>query len=227
MKSERLRLGLLALLLGATGFTLIEIWTSTLRSPQSNTSLLPQQIDLEGWQFKSSIALLFPNKERLERITSVLQQGRLYQYQRRGIPLTVELWTIGNTNGNVSAYVDAYAQRPIAPGRQRADLRYRSGIGFYGILNTKDRRYLSSCINATGESTFNISQFTQARFQRDLTLSQVLSWILGQKSLFKKQCLWSHFSIPNTGRTDKEISILEKAWFNWNQWWHLNNSWHR
>jgi cyanosortase A-associated protein len=227
MKSERLQLGLLALLLSATGFTLIKVWTNTLPSSQSTTLPLPKQIDLDGWQLKSSKALPLPDKERLERITSILQQGRLYRYQQRGIPLTVELWTIENTNGNVSAYIDAYAQQPIAPGRQQADLRYRSGIGFYGIINTEDRRYLSSCINATGESTFNISQFTQARFQRDLTLTQTINWILGQKSLFKKQCLWSHFSLPNAGRTDKEISILEETWFDWNRWWRLNDSLHK
>jgi cyanosortase A-associated protein len=208
MKSERLRLVLLTLLLCATGFTLIKI-------------------DVGEWQFKSSVALPLPDKERLERITSILQQGRLYRYQNREMPLTVELWTIENTNGNVSAYIDAYAQRPIVPGKQQPDLRYRSGVGFYGIIETKDRRYLSSCINATGESTFDVSQFTQARFQRDLTLHRVLAWILGQKSLFKKQCLWSHFSIPSKGETQKEISILEKSWFDWNQSWKSERSSHK
>jgi cyanosortase A-associated protein len=224
MKSERLKLGLLALLFGATSLTLIKIWTDAQPSLQSKTPPLPKQIDLDGWQFKSSSGLPLPSKERLERITSLLQQGRLYQYQSREVPLTVELWTIENTNGDVSAYIDAYAQKTIAPGRQHVDPRYRSGIGFYGILETEDRRYLSSCINATGESTFNISQFTQARFQRDLTLPQIANWILGQKSLFKKQCLWSHFSIPNTGHAEKEILTLETAWINWHRWWRSNNS---
>ncbi len=224
MKSEHLRLGLLAFLLFTTGFTLIKIWTDTLPSTQSTSAPLPKQIDLDKWQFKSSVALPLPDKERLDRITSILKQGRLYRYQRRKMPLTVELWTIENTNGNVSAYIDAYAQQPIAPGKQQPDLRYRSGVGFYGIIDTKDRRYLSSCINATGESTFDVSQFTQARFQRDLTLHRGLAWILGQKSIFKKQCLWSHFSVPHAGETKKEISILEKSWFDWNQWWQSERS---
>ncbi len=222
MKSERLKLGLLAFLFSATSLTLIEIWTDERPSLQSKTPPLPKQIDLDGWQFKNSSVLPFPNKERLERITSLLQQGRLYQYQRREVPLTVELWTIENTNGDVSAYIDAYAQKTIAPGRQHVDLRYRRGIGFYGILETEDRRYLSSCINVIGESTLNISQFTQARFQRELTLPQITNWILGQKSLFRKQCLWSHFSILNTGHAEKEISTLETVWFDWHQWWHSN-----
>jgi cyanosortase A-associated protein len=222
MKSERLRIGLLALLLGATALTLIEIWTNALSPLQSTTPPLPKQINLDGWQFKSSRVLPLPSQERLERLTSVLRRGRLYRYQRREVPLAVELWTVENTNGDVSAYIDAYAQKTIAPGRQRPDLRYRSGIGFYGIIETKDRRYLSSCINAMGESTFNVSQFTEARFQRDFTLPQIANWILGQKSLFKKQCLWSHFSIPSTGQADKEISILETTWFSWYQWWRSN-----
>jgi cyanosortase A-associated protein len=219
MKSEHLRFSLLAFLLVATGLTLIEVWTGALPSLETKTPSLPKKIDLDGWQFKSSNVLPFPNKERLERLTSILQQGRLYRYQRHATPLTVELWAIKNTNGDVSAYIDAYAQKNIAPGRQRPDLRYRSGIGFYGIIETEDRRYLSSCINATGESTFSISQFTGARFQRDLTLSQITNWILGQKPLFKKQCLWSHFSMPKTVQETKEVSILETTWFNFYQWW--------
>jgi cyanosortase A-associated protein len=219
MKSERLRLGLLVLLFAATGFTLIKIWTDALPPLQSTTTPLPNQINLDGWQLKNSSALPFPAQDRLERLTSRLRQGRIYQFQRREMPLTVELWTVENTNGDVSAYIDAYAQKPIAPGRQRPDLRYRSGVGFYGIVETKDRRYLSSCMNATGESTFSVSQFTQARFQRDLTLSQLINWILGQKSLFRKQCLWSHFSVANTNQLKKEILILETAWFRWFQWW--------
>jgi cyanosortase A-associated protein len=223
MKSERLQLGLLAFLFSATALVLIKIWTGTLSLPQSATLLLPEQLNLDGWQFKSSRALPLPDKERLERITSLLRYGRLYQYRRREMPLIVELWTVENTNGDIAAYIDAYAQRPIAPGRQRPELRYRSGIGFYGIIETENRRYLSSCINATGESTFSVSQFTQARFQRDLTLSQIANWMLGQKTLFKKQCLWSHFSIPNTNLETKEISILEQTWFNWYRWWRSND----
>jgi cyanosortase A-associated protein len=224
MKSERLQLGVLMLLFGATGFTLIKIWTNPLPSLQSTTPSLPKQINLDGWEFKNSKVLSLPPQDRLERLTSILQQGRLYQFQRREVPLTVELWTVENTNGDVSAYMDAYAQKTIAPGRQRPDLRYRNGIGFYGIIETQDRRYLSSCINATGESTFSVSQFTQARFQRDLTLSQLINWILGQKSLFRKQCLWTHFSIPRVSQAKKEISILETTWFNWFQWWRSRDS---
>lgn len=221
MKSETLRTSLVALLVGATALTLIKLWTGAPKQ-QSNTSLLPGQINLQGWQFKESHPLTFPSKERLERITSILKHGRLYQYQQGKVPLRIEVWTIQNTNGDVSAFIDAYAQQPIPPGRQRSEIRYRSGIGFYGITAADNRLYLSSCINATGESTFTISQFTQARFQRDVALSKIMGWLLEQRSLFQKQCVWSHLSIPSTAQKAKDVLALEGAWSNWQQWWRLH-----
>jgi cyanosortase A-associated protein len=221
MKNETLRVGLVALLVGATGLTLIKLWTDVSK-PQSNTSLLPEQINLQGWKFKESHPLNFPSKERLERITSILERGHLYQYQQGKVPLKIELWTIQNTNGDVSAFIDAYAQQPIPPGRQRSEVRYRSGVGFYGITAADNRLYLSSCINTTGESTFTISQFTQARFQRDFDLSKITGWLLEQGSLFQKQCVWSHLSIPSTAQKAKEVLTLEGAWFNWQKWWRLH-----
>jgi cyanosortase A-associated protein len=213
-KRELFKLGLLALLLGATGFTLFKVWTGEgISQPQKPVSL-PQRLALQDWNFISSQMLPVPNNEAVGRLTSVLGGGRLYQYQQQQLLLTVELWQVKNTNGDVPAYIDAYAQQRIATGRQQAEVRYRTGMGYYGIIQAADRTVLSSCINATGEATFSISQFSQARFQRDLSLARIAEWIVGQDTLLRKQCLWSHLSIANTNKNLRFDSILEKTWFN-------------
>ncbi len=224
MKSEFLQIALLTLLVGGTGFTFFRIWTGEISQRQSSTPSLPKQIDLNSWQFIGSRSLPFPPKEAVKGLTNILNSGRLYQYRRSGMPLTVELWTVENTNGDVQSYIDAYAQQKIPPGRQDFYIRYRRGIGFYGIILSEGYIYLSSCINLTGESTFSISQFTQARFQRDLTFPQLSNWILGKKPIFNKQCLWSHLRMPKTSQNLKNTSILEATWFNLYQEWRLNNS---
>jgi cyanosortase A-associated protein len=213
-KYEFLRLSLLVLLCGATVLTLFKIWTSDRNSPPPlNASLLPEQINLQGWRFMDSRQLPLPTNEGVQRLTSHLRAGRLYQYRQGKLPLTVELWVIENTNGDVPAFIDSYAQQVIASGRQQVDVRYRKGVGFYGVLKTTNRLYLSSCINATGETTFNVTQFSQARFQRDLGLLRIVKWIFGQETLLQRKCLWSHLGIVNTNQNIKNDSVLENIWF--------------
>ena len=213
-KKTEFKLGLLALLLGATGLTLFTVWTHGSKTQPQNHVTLPQRLELQNWNFVSSRALPFAHNEAIGRLTSVLVSGQLYQYQLQKTPLTVELWLINNANGDVPAYIDAYAQERIATGRQQSEMRYRPGIGHYAIIQSANRTSLSSCINATGETTFSISQFSQARFQRDLSLNRLMGWIVGQETLLRKQCLWAHLSIANVAQKPTINSVLEKTWFN-------------
>jgi cyanosortase A-associated protein len=126
---------------------------------------------------------------------------------------------------------------PIRTANADLQIKYQPGIGHYGVLTHKDaktqtsRAYLSACINPQGESTATEQQFTH-NLSKGWQPSQVGSWILGQKSLIDRRCLWTLMSVPvqtdskaapATARsTEQAYKTLETAWVSWYQWWREN-----
>jgi cyanosortase A-associated protein len=179
---------------------------------------LPETVSMQDWQFVNST----PTKPHKEA-----PFGRQYRYQQGDRPLDVELQYM-TSDGNVSRYLFVYT--PVRTANAAMKIRYKPGVGHYGVLSHKGNAYLSACVNPRGESTVTEQQFTQNRYTYDLQASRLLPWLLGKESLIDRRCLWTFMSTPvkvnsNAGTataTEVAYKTLETTWFSWNKWWQSN-----
>ncbi|WP_336604386.1 cyanoexosortase A system-associated protein [Tolypothrix bouteillei] len=152
----------------------------------------------------------FPNskKSHLE-----LKAQKYYQYIQNNLPLDIEMSYV--TEGNVPVFLKNFTSISSS-----AVLRQQEGIGYYGLGVNQNRAYLSACINPYGNSTFTEEQFNQNRFHYEMRPQHILSWLIGQRQLQHKRCLWAHLSIPlNNSSPEAAYEVLENVWFSWYQWW--------
>ena len=85
----------------------------------------------------------------------------------------------------------------------------------------QNRAYLIACMNSRGGSTLTRQEFNDNRERYDLVSDRTIPWLLGQQSFQDKRCVWAHLSIPlQNFASEDSYETLEKAWFDWYQWWH-------
>jgi cyanosortase A-associated protein len=218
---ERTRLLLLALALGGSlvvlGKALIvpfpkaeEVASTTASSP------LPQAIPLKDWQAEKTE----PVKNEKGAVV-----GQSYEYRQNGKAITIQMrQEIGD--GNVSRYLFVYST--VREANANLQVRYKPGLGHYGVVSHKGQAYLSACINPRGQTTVTDQQFRQNRYAYDLQPGRILPWVLGQQPLLNDRCLWTLMSVPvETNASDKgppeaAYKTLETAWFSWSEWWQAN-----
>lgn len=170
--------------------------------------VFPEKVPLPQWQLSKSRS--FPNskKSHLE-----LKAQKYYQYIQNNLPLDIEMSYV--TEGNVPVFLKNFTSISSS-----AVLRQQEGIGYYGLGVNQNRAYLSACINPYGNSTFTEEQFNQNRFHYEMRPQHILSWLIGQRQLQHKRCLWAHLSIPlNNSSPEAAYEVLENVWFSWYQWW--------
>ncbi|MBD2176110.1 cyanoexosortase A system-associated protein [Pseudanabaena sp. FACHB-1998] len=94
-------------------------------------------------------------------------------------------------------------------------------IGFHVILSSQNRSYLTSCINPRGISTVTREQFDDNGSEQAIDKDVVIGWLLGQKELRDRRCLWTLISTPISSESDREAANqkLEKIWISWYEWW--------
>jgi cyanosortase A-associated protein len=165
---------------------------------------LSEQVPLSEWQFKKNESLSKPKK--------LLDQKR-YEYIRKNLLLNIEMRYV--TEGNVPKLIKDFTS--IA---SSSTIHKKEKIGYYGLGINQKQAYLSACINPYGISTFTEEQFNQNRFHYEMQPQHLLSWLLGEKQLQHKRCLWTHLSIPlNNSSPEAAYQVLENVWFSWYQWW--------
>jgi cyanosortase A-associated protein len=197
---------------------------------QPTPNLLPAQVPIKGWQALESSPS--PLNEELKKEAKA---GQRYRYRKGTQELDVDLHYM-TSDGNISRYLFVYT--PVRTANADLEMKYQPGVGHYGVVTHRDvtkkttRAYLSACINPQGESTITEQQFTH-NLSKDLQPAQVVSWILGQKSLIDRRCLWTLMSVPvvlesqsasaPAARSQQQAyQTLETAWLSWYQWWREN-----
>ena len=85
---------------------------------------------------------------------------------------------------------------------------------------TKQRAYLSACINPQGNSPLTGIEFKQNGNLNALNLKRLVSWLLSQDSLRDSRCYWTLLSVPlKDSSLGDAYQTLETAWFSWYRWW--------
>ena len=80
---------------------------------------------------------------------------------------------------------------------------------------------MTACINPRGISTVTPEQFNDNASDRAMDRAVIISWLLGQKDLRDRRCLWTLMSTPITTNSDLNVANqkLEKMWILWYEWW--------
>lgn len=211
---QKLRVGLLMLAWIGAVSVLVRI---NLR-PKSSTSNLaafnfPSTVPLRDWQFKTSSVIPPLSKKIFPK--PLAQKKYQYQHQRDRLTLNVEMRYLPIENGSITLFIKDYTQIKSVP-----KVRYRPGVGYYGIGVEGTQAYLSTCINPRGEATFSDAQFKQNRYKYDFQASRLLAWLIWDEPLLDRRCLWTHFSLPIDNLSPTEAyRYLETSWFDWYGWW--------
>jgi len=166
----------------------------------------PQAVPLPNWQPASE-----PGTAR--------NQQR-YRYIRGEETLVIEMRYLIDTNGDFKQFIKDHTSISAPATEILKSVRYRDGVGFYGLSHYRGQAYLSACIPPMGQSTVTREQFRQTLAAHDRQPSRLLAWVLAQGDLRDRRCLWSHLSIPTTDRSpEAAYQELETTWFAWYRWW--------
>lgn len=147
--------------------------------------------------------------------------GRRYQYLFDGIPIEIDLWYAVGTEGQILVLLSEL--RNIKPSEDdlEKNLVRKDPTGYYLTFKHQNRAYLTACINPRGISTVTPEQFNDNASDRAMDRAVIISWLLGQKDLRDRRCLWTLMSTPITTNSDINVANqkLEKMWILWYEWW--------
>ena len=171
----------------------------------------PESVPLVDWKLNKSAPLEISDN-------SQVKAARKYEYQKNSMALEIEMRYAVDTNGEVEDMMKGHTVLKSSPGK--LVLVNTQGAGFHGILQLKNRLYLSSCINSSGGATVTSQQFRYNRNTRDWNPNRILFWLLGRGNIQDRRCLWTQMSVPLDQTTPEDAQkILENAWLSWYGWW--------
>jgi cyanosortase A-associated protein len=181
--------------------------------PKVGNIAFPETVSLRGWQQEVSFPVESPLSNSTQKIF-----GRHYRYIQNNLSLDVEIRYLYHSNGDVQRLVKEFTH--LDTRQLSAEMRQRKDIGFYGVFIHEQKANLSACINPQGYSTFNARQFLQNQITPDVLLKRFLPWLIEEKNLRDRRCLWVKLSVPlKDSSTDNTYLSLEQAWFDWYRWW--------
>lgn len=170
-----------------------------------------ESVPLADWKLKKSALLEIKDN-------SEFKAARKYEYQKNRMALEIEMRYAVDTIGEVEGMMKGHTILKSSPGKLA--LANIQGVGFHGILEQKNRLYLSSCINPRGSATVTSQQFRYNRNTRDWQPNRILFWLLGRGNIQDRRCLWTQMSVPLDKTTPEDAKkILENAWVSWYEWW--------
>ncbi len=171
----------------------------------------PESVPLADWKLDKSAPLEISDN-------SEVKAARKYEYQKNSMALEIEMRYVVDARGDVEDMMKLYTVLKSSPGKLA--LVNTQGAGFHGILQQKNRLYLSSCINSRGGATVTYEQFRYNRNTRDWYPNRILFWLLGRGDIRDRRCLWTQMSVPLDKKTPEDAKkILENAWVSWYGWW--------
>jgi cyanosortase A-associated protein len=214
---KQIRFGLLVVVSGAALVVFVKTALYP-NQPKSNFAAydFPQTVPLTGWQALDSHSLSNPIPEQTN-----YRSGRQYRYTQQHVSLDIEIRYIVGTDGDIKAFIAQYI-KPSKPLNQlNWMMRQEEGVGSYALFIDQGKAYLSSCINPYGGSTVTDREFKYNRNFHDIR-HRLIPWLLGE-SLKDERCLWTIASTSlQNASSESSYSLLEKTWFEWNEWWHLH-----
>ena len=147
-----------------------------------------------------------------------IEAHQKYRYVRKKSNVGLEIRYLSNTRGDVVSYLHRYTE--ITPeALHKFKISQFKGIGHHILFHDRDWAYLSSCISPRSLSSVNPKQFSQYRYQNDLTLKVAWEWLLGKASIRDRRCLWINLSTPLVANPQNAYDILESTWKEIYQWW--------
>jgi len=147
--------------------------------------------------------------------------GKSYKYLLDDMPVDIDLRYAIGTDGDLPLYLKELGNIEIKEDELRQKTVFKATIGHYTAFDYQNRTYLTACINPRGTSTFTKEQFEDNASDRALDRDVVIGWLLGQKDLRDRRCLWTLMSTPITSASDRNATNqkLEKTWISWYEWW--------
>jgi cyanosortase A-associated protein len=190
---------------------------------QPTPFMFPEQIDLKQDSIKISVSQTSENindaKEFHKRPKFLF--GRHYQYLFDDILIDIDLRYVIGTEGQILEILSNL--RDIKPSEQELEknLVRKAPIGYYLTFTHQNRAYLTACINPRGISTVTQEQFNDNASDHAMDRDVIISWLLGQRDLRDRRCLWTLMSTPITTNSDLNATNqkLEKMWISWYEWW--------
>ncbi|MEO1671208.1 MAG: cyanoexosortase A system-associated protein [Cyanobacteria bacterium J06631_2] len=166
-----------------------------------------------------------PHQASEETAPEVIQARQQYKYTqtRPGMPsansvIALEINYLVGTRGDVVTYLENYTDISAEVIKAKS-IKYIEGIGHYALLKDQDQAYITSCISPHSLSNVTQKQFSQYRYQQDLTWQTAWKWLQGEASIRDRRCLWVLLSTPVTANNTQNDQALENAWKEIYQWW--------
>lgn len=180
----------------------------TTPAPLDRDVPLPQTLSLPGWdaQFTQSITSP-PSDSRYHRIRS----GQRYAYRQGDRTLQVTVRDVVETEGDIDLLM-ANTRELVKKDRSTVVDR-QSNRGFYRLFTEQNQAYLQSCVNRNGYTTVTATQFRQNAYTQALQPQQWFGWLLSQRSLLGRRCLWIQMSTPIVEQDAQgAYATLEENW---------------
>ncbi len=219
-KNQKLRLGLLAILMAGSLLILLRsLIDSNIGKP--TPFAFPEKIELASAKTVQSEAII-DTKEFYFRPKYL--SGQNYKFLIDNQPINVALRYAVGTEGDLPNFLKELINIDIGEDEIRQKIIRKDPIGYYAMFTYQNQAYLTACINPRGISTVTKEQFDDNASDRAMDRDVIISWLLGQKDLRDRRCLWTLMSTPLTADQDSAATNqkLEKIWISWYEWWKTN-----
>ena len=221
-KSQKFRFGLLAILVSSSLLILgRSLFDGSIGKP--TPFVFPNQIEFTQAQTKLS------EDQPPEDIVDTKDffgkprylSGKKYKYLLDNLPIDISLRYAVGTEGDLFTFFKGLTNIEISEDELRQKSIRKDPTGYYASFTYQNRAYLTACINPRGISTVTKEQFEDNASDRALDRDVVIGWLLGQKDLRDRRCLWTVMSTPITSDGDRNAinQKLEKTWISWYEWW--------
>jgi cyanosortase A-associated protein len=219
---HKLRFGLLAVL--ASGSLLIfgrSLLDNSIGKP--TPLIFPDKIELAQAQLK--VSQIKPTEPIVDTKSFFGQPkfmtGSRYEYLVDDLPVSIDLRYAVGTDGDLYVLVKELTEAKIDEDQFRLKSVRKDPIGYYFVFDYQNRLYLTACVNPRGISTVTREQFDDNASSQILNRDVLIGWLLGQKDLRDRRCLFTLISTPLTTNSDRQevTQKLEKVWISWYEWW--------
>jgi cyanosortase A-associated protein len=185
--------------------------------------VFPEQIELDQTSIKistSQASEVINDPQEFYKKPKFLF-GRRYQYLVDDIAVDLDLRYIVGTEGNIAEILNTLKNINTSEDGLSQKTILKEPTGHYLTFTHQGRAYLTACINSRGISTVTQEQFNDNASDRAMDRDVIISWLLGQKDLRDRRCLWTLMSTPITPNSDLKVTNekLEKMWILWYEWW--------
>ncbi len=219
-KNQRLRFGLLAILVASSLLIFLRsLIDSNIGKP--TPAMFPERLELAQAKFTQSEPII-DTKDFYFKPKYL--SGHHYKFLVDNQPIDIALRYAVGTEGDIPIFLKELGNIDINEDEIRQKVVRKDPIGFYAMFTYQNKAYLTACINPRGISTVTKEQFDDNASDRAMDPDVIISWLLGQRDLRDRRCLWSLMSTPLAADKDSAAAHqkLEKIWISWYEWWKTN-----